>query len=214
MLFRSVMASSSNPVQAGIVASLARPGGNITGLTGISAETAAVRTDLLRQIVPNLRRLALILNETDPLHAIYHDHYELAGKRLGVEMLPFKVRPGEPLEPVFARIVQAKADGLWFQGSLQRQELADLIQKHRLPTVGDTRWTPDNGGLMGYGVDEDSIKRQLADYVDRILKGAKPADLAVQQPVKFEMVLNLKTANALGLTVPSLVLARADEVIE
>ena len=209
-----IVAFTGDMVGSGIVASLARPGGNITGITGLSAETGAARLDILRQIVPNLRRLALVLNETDPLHKIYLEHYELAGKKLGIEMLPFRVRPGEALEPVFARIVQSNADALWIQSSLQRQEVADLVRKNRLPTMGDARWLADNGGLMGYGPDENSIKRQLAGFVDRVLKGAKPADLPVQQPTKFEMVINLKTAKALGLTVPPIVLAQADEIIE
>ena len=209
-----VVAYTGDMVASGIVASLAKPGGNITGVTGISPEVSALRLDILRQIVPSLRRFALLLNETDPLHKVFHDHYELAGKKLGVETLPFKVRAGDAFEPAFAAISRAKVDAMWVQPSLLRNEIAQLIQNSGIPTIGDTRWMADNGGVFSYGADEEKLKRQLADFVARILKGAKPADLPIQQPVKFDLTLNLKRIKALGLNAPPFVIAQADEVIE
>jgi putative ABC transport system substrate-binding protein len=209
-----VVAYTGDMVASGIVASLAKPGGNITGVTGISPEVSALRLDILRQIVLSLRRFALLLNETDPLHKVFHDHYELAGKKLGVETLPFKVCAGDAFEPAFTAISQAKVDAMWVQPSLLRNEIAQLIQNSGIPTIGDTRWMVDNGGVFSYGADEEKLKRQLADFVDRILKGTKPADLPIQQPVKFDLTLNLKRIKALSLNAPPFVIAQADEVIE
>ena len=209
-----IVAYAGDMLGSGLAASLARPGGNITGVTSLSPETSAVRVDLLRQIVPGLRRLGLVYNEVDPLHAIFLDHYALAGKKLGIELAPVAARPGAAFEPVFARVAEARVDAMWIQPSLYRKEIADLLPRTPIPAMGDTRWIADNGGLLGMGAGEDRLKQQLADFTVRILKGAKPADLPIQQPVKFELVINARTAARLGLTIPPLVIGQADEVIE
>ena len=129
-------------------------------------------------------------------------------------MVVTKVRPGEPFEPVFRAIAQSKVGAMWVQPSLNRDEIADLVQKSAIPTMSSTRWLTNRSGLLTYGANDDDIKRQLAGFVVRVLKGAKPADLPIEQPTKFETIINLKSAKAIGLTVPPLVLARADEVIE
>jgi putative ABC transport system substrate-binding protein len=205
-----------DPDASGLVASLARPGGNITGLTVGPPELEGKRLELLKEPFPGLGRVAALWNPASgvqPLRAA-----QAAARKLGVILQPVEVqRPGE-FEGAFAGMRTGRADAvIVLSTSLftnQRTRIVDLVAKSRLPAVYDVRQFPESGGLMSYGPNIPDLFRRAAGYVDRILKGAKPADLPVEQPTKFELVINLKTAKALGLTIPQSVLARADEIIE
>jgi putative tryptophan/tyrosine transport system substrate-binding protein len=209
-----IVASAGELVGAGLVASLSKPGGNITGMQNVTAEVAAKRVDFLHQMLPFMRRLAVLANVTDPFTRLFLPEVELAGRRIGIEVLPFTVRPDDKFEPVFEDMRARQADAVYVQGSLLRREAVDLALRHRLPSIGDFRLLPEMGGLMSYAADTTVGFREIAGYVDKILKGARPADLPVLQPSKFDLVINLKTAKALGLAIPPTLLARADEVIE
>jgi putative ABC transport system substrate-binding protein len=213
-----VMAVSSDPVRDGLVASLARPGGNITGLSIMVPELAGKRLELLREAMPSLSRVALLLDAGSPnRHAQLHDH-EAAARALGVQLLPLEVRgPGE-----FAGAFQAATQGhaqalIMVQGPLfgtHRARLAELALASRLPTMAGEVGYAKAGGLMDYGPNLPESWHRAATYVHKILNGANPADLPVEQPTKFELVLNLKTAQALGIRMPASLLLLADEVIQ
>jgi putative ABC transport system substrate-binding protein len=214
-----VMGGVADPVGAGLVASLAHPGGNVTGTSGISDQLAGKALELLRDTVPNLHRVAVLWN---PANAVYQSRIleltEAAGSSLGLELQVLAVSKSEQIDEAFkamdrehAQAVDILSDPLW--GS-QQGHIIDLATSARLPSVSGTRSYADAGGLMSYGPSFTALARRTAFYVARILKGTAPAELPVEQPTKFELVINLKTAKALGLTVPSSLLARADEVIE
>src|SRR6266508_4113798 len=213
-----VMAQLADPVGAGLVASLGRPGGNVTGLTTQDADLGGKRLELLLQVVPRVSHLALLIDETSPGTVLIAKGTQAAAAALGLRLQSLGVRdPGE-LDRAFAAMKEARARALIVESSSMlftwRERLADLALKNRLPTMFAQRAYAQAGGLMAYAADFSDLFRRAATYVDKILKGAKPADLPVEQPTKFDLVINLKTAKALGLTIPPSVLTRADEVIQ
>jgi putative ABC transport system substrate-binding protein len=209
-------AGGGDPVADGLVISLARPGGNITGLTVGPPELEGKRLELLKEAVPSLSRVAALANAASA--ALKLRAAESAGRKLGITLQTQEVRePGE-FEGAFAAMRKGRPDALIvLSDSLftnQRARIVDLAAKSRLPAVYDVRLFPERGGLMSYGPNIADLFRRSATYVDKILKGAKPGDLPIEQPTKFELVINLKTAKALGLTIPQSLLRRADEVIQ
>jgi len=214
-----VMALSSDPVGAGFVASLARPGGNITGLSNISPELSGKRVELLREAVPGLSRLALLWNPEVRGAVLDYKEAASAARSLRVEVQSVEMSRAEDLDRAFSTITSWRAQALMLPGInpvgfANRAQIVSFAQRNRLPSMFPTKEYVDSGGLMSYGPSLVDLFRRAAGYVDKILKGAKPADLPVQQPTKFELVINLKTAKALGLTLPQSLLRRADEVIQ
>jgi len=207
-----------DPVGTGLIASLARPGGNITGLAVLNAETSAKRLELLREVVPGLSRGAVLWNAANPANGLAWKETEGAGRALGVTLQSNEVRAPTDFEGAFAMIAQQRPDILVvLQDALtleHRREIIGFALTERLPSMFVGREWVEEGGLMSYGDRLPERYRRAADLVDKILKGAKPADLPVEQPTTFELVVNLKTAKAIGLTLPPAFLARADQVIE
>ena len=209
-----IMAGVADPVASGLIASLARPGGNVTGLSGATSDLAAKTLELLRDMLPATKRVGVLANSADPFSKVFVEHVELAGRHLGINLMIVKVRGEEGLEAAFEEIAKAKASAIIMQPSLPLKRACDLAIKYRLASASPWNAFADNGGLLAYAANSAERFRSIAFYVDKILKGAKPADLPVQQPTRFEMIVNLKTAKAIGLTVPEGFLARADKVIE
>jgi len=209
-----VMADAGDPIGTGLIASLARPGGNITGIAGVTAELAGKSVELIREMLPAVTRVAALCNGSDPFSRPFLGQIELGGRAAGVEIRALTLRGSDELDLAFSQMSNERIDAVIVQPSLRTQRAAELALKHRLPAVCVPRWFAEEGGLMSYCPKYSDLYRQAATYVDKILKGSKPFDLPVQQPTKFELVINLKTARALGLTVPPTLLARADEVIE
>ncbi len=213
-----VMAQSDDPVGSGFVASLARPGGNITGLTTVSAELSGKRLELLKETVPKVSRVAVLRNAANPVAALQWKETEVAARALGLQLQSLEVRNPKDFESAFSAMMRARADALIVLPDLMlfenRTRLADLALKSRLPVIYEEREFAEAGGLMAYGPSYNDLFRRAATYVDKILKGAKPADLPVEQPTRFGLVINLKTAKRLGLQVPRPILLRADRVIE
>jgi putative ABC transport system substrate-binding protein len=213
-----VMAFDQDPVGNGFVASLARPGGNITGLSTLSPEISGKQLELLKEIVPRLSRVAVLGSSTTPGNAQVLKETELAAGALGVKLQYLDVPGPKDIETAFRAATKGRADALLVLASpvliSQRAQIADLAIKSRLPAIYERREYVEAGGLMTYGVSISDLFHRAATYVDKILKGAKPADLPVEQPTKFELVINLKTAKQIGLTIPPNVLARADRVIK
>ncbi|HEV2054454.1 MAG TPA: ABC transporter substrate-binding protein [Methylomirabilota bacterium] len=213
-----VMATGADPVAVGLVASLRQPGGNVTGMTTINSELAAKRLELLRIVAPRAARIAILWEERNLNSRLAVDGTEAAAKTAGFTIHSVPVRSPAEIEAAFATVVRGRAGALSIVPSpmlfSHRKRLAELAMKHRLPTIGGNREYAEAGGLVSYGADFRDMFRGAAVYVDKILKGAKPADLPVEQPTKFELVINLKTAKALGLTIPHSLLLRADEVIQ
>jgi putative ABC transport system substrate-binding protein len=207
-----------DPVRAGFVESLARPGGNVTGLTRLSRELGGKRLELLKEAVPKLSRVAVLYDPASPgLHEV-KEFLPADARALKLTIEPREIRAADDFEKVFAALNKARPDGLYELGAggvmrPNRKRIAGFALKSRLPSVSSSDEFVDAGGLMSYAADDTDIYRRVAIYVDRILKGAKPADLPVEQPTKFELVINLKTAKQIGLTIPPNVLARADKVI-
>jgi putative tryptophan/tyrosine transport system substrate-binding protein len=210
---------AGDPVGTGLVVSLARPGGNLTGLTqeaglGIFAK----RLELLKEVAPKTSRVGAVYNLTSPAEVRGRDATVESARLLGLTLMPLDVRSPADFEGAFIRARRERVDALAIAENALNVEHRDLIisfaAKNRLPTVFGERASVDAGGLMSYGADFGDILRRSATYIDKILKGAKPADLPVEQPTKFELVINLKTAKALGLTFPQSILVRADQVIE
>jgi putative ABC transport system substrate-binding protein len=213
-----VMASADDPVKSGFVASLARPGGNITGLSTLSPETSGKRLELLKEAVPKLSRVAVFGTSTSPGNAQVMKEIELAADAFRLKLQYLDVLTTKDIEPAFRAAVRGRADAVLeiVSGSIrsdQRKEIAALAIKNRLPMMFERPEFVKAGGLMSYGVSLSDLDRRAATYVDKILKGTKPADLPVEQPQKFEFVINLKAAKQIGLTIPPNVLARADSVI-
>ena len=209
----------ADPVEAGYVESLARPGGNVTGVTNLSRELGGKRLELLKEAVPKLSRVAVFYAPGSPF--IVRDVKEVlpvAARALRLTLQPWEVRSADDLERAFAALNKQRPDGLYVSGGPQmaanENRIADFALKSRLPSMYQSKEAVDAGGLMYYGADLADSYRRVATYVDRILKGAKPADLPVEQPTKFELVINLKTANQIGLTIPPEVLARANKLIK
>jgi putative ABC transport system substrate-binding protein len=213
-----VMAQLADPVGAGLVASLGRPGGNVTGLTTQDADLGGKRLEMLLQVVPKVSRFAVLIDETSPGSMLIARGTQVAAQSLGVQLQSLGVRGPEELDSAFSAMKEARAGALIVESSsllfTSRTRLADLALKNRLPTMFAQREYAEAGGLMAYSADFSDLFRRAATFVDKILKGAKPADLPVEQPTKFDFVINLKTAKALGLTIPPSLLQRADEVIQ
>jgi len=213
-----VMAAVGDPVRAGLVASLAHPGGNITGLTNLDVGLAAKRLELLKQVLPKLSLMAVLRNPTNPSGVLQYKDTQAAARTLGIEVQLIDVRDPKEIESAFPAMVKARAgaltvlaDPLFFS---QQKQIADLAMANRLPSIFAREQNAAAGGLMSYGPNLSDQFRQVATYVDKILKGAKPSDLPVEQPTKFDLVINLKTAKAIGITIPRSVLAWADAVIQ
>ena len=209
-----VMAPSGDPVGTGLIASLARPGGNVTGLSAATAELAGKSLELIREIIPTASRVAALADPTNAFTKPFLEQINLTARAIGIEIQVVMLRGTEEFNTAFAEMAGKRIDAVIVQPTLPRAPIIDLVQKHRLPAVSGNRAFADAGGLMSYSASLADRYRNAASYVDKILKGAKPADLPVQQPTKFELVINLKTAKVLGLTVPATMLSRADEVIE
>jgi putative tryptophan/tyrosine transport system substrate-binding protein len=210
-----IVVLSGDPLGSGLVTNLARPGGNVTGMSLMAAELHGKFVELFRDTLPSLRRVALLLNAEDPFWKPIQEQVQTAGKALGVEIAPVAmVRGANEIDAAFADMTKAGANAVVVHGSLSTTQVAELALKHRLPSATQSRSFAEVGGLMSYGPDGPDVFRQSALFVTKILQGAKPGDLAVEQPTKFQLVINLKTAKGLGLTIPTNFLARADEVIE
>ena len=213
-----VMLRGIHPEQAGFVANLAHPGGNITGTT-VGPVTGGKYLELLKEAVPKLRRVSIMLDPTFPgLTAVGQAQVEGEARRLGLTLTPIAAQRPDEVEPALARVAKERPGALWVVpvGPLAARvrRIIAFATQERLPTIFPSRFFVEVGGLMSYGGTREDFSRRTASYVDRILKGAKPADLPVEEPTKFELVINLKTAKALGLTIPPSVLARADELIQ
>ena len=205
-------------VATGLIASLARPGGNVTGVTCITGDLSAKRAELLRQTTPTLRRLAVLYNPADPHTILELKHTQATAEAWKMPLLSLEFHNPDQLESLFALMKKERTDALLTVGDnltiFHRVAIVQLAAKNRLPAMYGFRDFTDAGGLISYGPNLPEMFRQAAFYVDKILKGAKPADLPVEQPTKFELVINLKAAREIGLTIPPSLLARADEVIE
>jgi len=215
-----MVGSGADPVEAGFVESLARPGGNVTGLTNLGQELGGKRLELLKEAVPKVVRVAVLYDPTIPGTAReVKEDFTVAARALGLTVRSWEVRDADGFEKVFAALNKERPDGLYVFGGGQligpnQKRIVGFALKSRLPSMYGSREAVEAGGLMSYGTVQAESYRRVAYFVDRILKGAKPADLPVEQPTKFELVINLKTAKQIGLTIPPNMLARADRVIK
>jgi putative ABC transport system substrate-binding protein len=207
-----------DPVKAGLVESLARPGGNVTGITNLETDLGGKRLELLKDAVPKLARVAVLYDPAVPAARQLKEDLPIAARALGLTIQPREIRAAEDLERVFAALNKERTEGLYASSGLiiniNGKRIADFALKSRLPSIYNNRQAVDAGGLMYYGAGLADSYRLVATYVDRILKGAKPADLPVQQPKKFELIINLNTAKQIGLNMPQSLLYRADKVIK
>jgi ABC-type uncharacterized transport system substrate-binding protein len=212
------MSTVGDPLRLGIVASLARPGGNMTGVTLYGFELAGKRLEVLKEAIPNIARVAVLGNPSNPSNEYYWQETQSAGRKLVIDVQRFNVKAPNELPAEFSNMTRNGADALdvlsdpLFNGA--RQQIIGLAADHRLPAIYEAREFAEAGGLISYGPNIAELTRRSAAFIDKVLKGVNPADLPVEQPTKFELVLNVKTAKALGLTLPPMLLARADEVIE
>ena len=213
-----VIAAADDPLASGLVASLARPGGNITGLSILTPDLTGKRLELLKALLPGLTRVAVLWNPGNPISEPELRKAEAAAAPLGLQLQSLGLRDPREFASAFSSMKRERADVLFLLSDAmffgRRKEIADLAASNRLPLVAHLREFADAGGLMTYGPNVLELHRRAATYVDKILKGAKPGDLPVEQPTKFDLVINLKTAKALGLTIPPSLLQRADQVIE
>jgi putative ABC transport system substrate-binding protein len=213
-----VLVNVSDPVDSGLVKSLARPGANIMGVTSNTVELSAKHLEMLHTIVPNVTRVAVLVNPDNASYLTILKNIQTAATRVGVTILPVEATTSQQIEKSFPQMVKVKAgalivvsDGFFIQ---QARQIAELAAGHRLPSIAQFRLYAEAGVLMSYGTNVADHYRRAATYVDKVLKGAKPADLPVEQPMKFELVINGKTAKVLGLTIPQSLLISADKVIE
>lgn len=211
-----VMASAGDPVAMGLVASLARPGGNVTGLSNIAAETAGKRFELIREFLPSVTRVGLLIHGGDPLDKAFVDGTQKAATGAGIQLHVATVPRSEDLEAALSQMAKARVGAVIVPANLPipANQIAQSAQRHRLPSISLLSQFPESGGLMSYGASLIDIRRRAIGYVDKILKGAKPADLPVERPTTFELVINRKTAGALGLSLPASLVLRADRLIE
>jgi putative tryptophan/tyrosine transport system substrate-binding protein len=213
-----VMVDVGDPVATGLIADLARPGGNITGLATLSPELSGKRIELLKEAVPSANRIAVFSNPTSLTNPLQLNQVRFAAQALSVEIQPVELSKSEDFEPTYAAMVRERTNAFTVLPDpvfiAHRSRIVALAAKYKLPGIYDRRAYTDVGGLMTYGPNFPDLLRRAATYVDKILKGAKPAELPVEQPTKFELVINLKTAKQIGLTIPPNVLARADRVIK
>jgi len=208
-----------DPVNAGLIDSLARPGGNVTGITNISGQLGGKRLELLKEAVPKLARVAVLYAPANPSSVLeVKEDLPVAARALRLTLQPWEVRAANDFDRVFAAMGKQRPDGLYLSGgnliNLNQKRIIGFALKSRLPSMYSSREAVEAGGLMSYGADQADSYRRVAYYIDRILKGAKPADLPVEQPMRFEFVINLKTAKQIGLTIPPEVLARASRLIK
>ena len=204
-----VMAETGDPIATGLIASLPRPGGNVTGIASVTAELAGKSVQLIRDMLPSARRVTALANATDPFSKPFLEQIELGGKATGTAIHPIKINNSDEFETAFVAMEKDRPDAVIVQPSLPTKRAAELALQQRLPAV-----FAEEGGLMSYSAIYADLFRKAAVYVDKILKGARPTDLPVEQPTRLQLVINMKTAKALGLTVPPALLARADDVIE
>jgi putative tryptophan/tyrosine transport system substrate-binding protein len=209
-----IMAAVGDAVATGLVKNLARPEGNITGNTALAAEVMAKNVELIRETLPAARRVAVLANTVDPFSKPFLSQIELAAPALGIEINRVMMHPTENAEGHFEGMSQSKVDAVIIQPTLVRRDVIELTLKHQMPSFSMVSSFPSSGGLMSYGASDPDQWREVAIYVDKILKGLRPADLPVAQPTRFELIVNLKTAKTLGITIPPSLLTRADEVIE
>jgi ABC-type uncharacterized transport system substrate-binding protein len=214
-----MVGAGTDPVEAGFIVSLARPGGNVTGLTNLAPELAGKRLELLKEAVPKLARVVVLYDPALPTSVLQvKELLPVAARALKLTIQPWEIRGTDDFERVFAAMRKERPDGLYVSGgplmNTNQKRIADFALRSRLPSVYQTRQAVDAGGLMSYGADEADNYRRVAYFVDKVLKGAKPADLPVEQPTKFELIINLKAAKQIGLTIPQRVLGRADKVIK
>jgi putative ABC transport system substrate-binding protein len=211
-----VMAAAGAPVGTGLVANLARPGGNITGIASLSAELSGKRIELLRELIPGLARVAVLIHGGSAFAKQLVAEAQAAATKAAIRLQVVDVRQPQEMEAAFAAIVKERAGAVLVPTVVAAPSwrTAELALRHRIPSVYNQRQSAESGGLMSLGANQAEVYRRAAGFVDRILKGARPADLPVEQPTKFELVINLKTAKALGLTIPSSLLLRADTVIQ
>lgn len=214
-----VMMGAADPVRSGFVASLAHPGGNITGMSNIMPELAGKRLELLREIRPKLSRVAFLAHSGDPLHKLFVNDAQEEARRMGIRFQPVVIGSADEIETAFATMKRERAEAvivqpLFISNLGQGQKIADLALKNHMLSVSDGGGFPEAGGLAYYGPDQKPMFRRAATIVDKILKGTKPADIPVEQPMKFDLVINLKTAKQLGVTIPQWTLMKADKVIQ
>ena len=211
-----VMTNGTDPIGTGLIASLAQPGGNVTGLTNISGELGGKGLQLLKEIVPKLNRVAVLRTVGGTADDVFLKETEVPARALGVELVPIRIQGPDDLEDAFRAITKERANGVFVRllTYIPFKRVADLTMKNRLPSISQQLSWTEAGGLMSYGADPSVIYRRAATYVDKILKGATPANLPVEAPTKFELRINLKTAKQLGLIIPQSVLYHADRVIK
>jgi putative ABC transport system substrate-binding protein len=213
-----VMASAGDPIAAGLIQNLARPGGNITGLSQMSTDLAAKRLELLKEVVPNLSSVGVLWNPRDAISALTWQEIQLPARRINIQLHSLEVKDSSEFDSAFTKATGAKVGAIYVLPAPifvnNEKRIAEFAAKNRFPSVFHLPEFVHLGGLMSYGPDRVDLFRRAASYVDKILKGANPGDLPVEQPTKFELVINLKTAKALGLTIPPSLLTTADEVIE
>jgi putative tryptophan/tyrosine transport system substrate-binding protein len=213
-----VMESLSDVVSAGLVPNLARPGGNLTGVSGFAPELSGKRLEMIREILPQADRIAVFANRANPVTVSILSATEVAAQQMRMKLHIIDVRQLAQLGTAFETVRRERADALVLVADpllfSARPQIIQLAARHRMPTVYETRLFPDAGGLLSYGPLAQERFERMAVYVDRVLRGAQPGDLPIEQPTKFELVINLKTAKALGLTIPQTLLQRADEVIQ
>jgi putative ABC transport system substrate-binding protein len=211
------MAIVADPVASGLVTNLARPGNNVTGVSSMVAELSAKRLELLKEMIPGLTRVAVFWNPDTPFHAKVVEELKTAGVSLSIVVNAVAVRSAGEIGPAFSAAKEAHEQAVYILDSplayLERPAFLRFASRVRLPAIYSWRQFAEDGGLVSYGVSMQDVMRRTAGYVDKILKGAKPADLPIEQPTKFELVVNVKTAKALGITIPESILLRADEVI-
>ena len=213
-----MMGIGNDPVEAGLIDSLARPGGNITGLTNLGGKLAGKRLEVLKEAAPRVARVAVVYHPATPANVVeVKEDLPSAARTLKLEVPTWEVRASNGLDAIFAAVRKERLDALYAAGgpliNANQKRIVSFALKNRLPSVYDSGEAVAAGGLVSYGADQADSYRRAAIYIDKIVKGAKPADLPVEQPTKFELVINLKTAKAIGLTIPQKVLARADKVI-
>jgi putative ABC transport system substrate-binding protein len=209
-----IVTNAGDPVGTGLAASLARPGGNVTGVSGAGAELGAKQLELIREIVPDARRVGALINAPDPFSRPLLAAIQTAAKAMNIEIIPFMLRGADGLEAAFDEMVKSRTSAVIMQPSLPHGLTAQLALKHRVPSFSPNPLFPGSGGLIAYSADYDALYRDTASLVDKVLKGRNPAELPFQLPSKFWLAINLKTAKALGVNVPGIMLTRADEVIE
>ncbi len=213
-----VFTAGGGLVEVGLIASLARPGGNLTGLSLLTFELNAKRLELLKEAFPRVRRVAVLVNPVSPLYAIQLKETQAAAKAFALQLQILEARGPDEFEPAFSAMIGQSAGALLVSSDVMfnahRKRIADLASKNRVPAIYEFKESAEAGGLMSYGTSITDVYRRLAVYVDKILKGAKPGDLPIEQPTTFELVVNMKTAKAIGITIPQSILLRADKVIE